>query len=122
MPQYKKAVVKSRFAEAFTNAKSIGQAQQVCRLETNSLCSLDDLSIDIEDNEYFRYETSPSPTNVLAAVLYEKEDVCLCYLDDGSFVLSQDHDAADCVGQEASLDYSKLLQIEDVGYDNCQCC
>ena len=42
LPQYKRAVVKARFAEAFTKLKTISEADEVCRIETGASCKITD--------------------------------------------------------------------------------
>ena len=50
VPQYQKAVVKSRFAEAFANLKTIAQADQACQMKKGALCNFGEL--DVEVGEY----------------------------------------------------------------------
>ena len=127
LPQYTKAVAKSRFTEAFTNLKTIAQAQQVCTLEKGRYCSMEELPIEIGNYgftgnfNYYPHAASVS-NDMLAAAQYMKEDVCLCYMKTGEIVLSQDHEEAGCILTGPSFDYSKLLNIRDVGYANCDCC
>ena len=133
LPQYTKAVTKARFAEAFANLKTIAQAHEVCFLGKGERCSLDELDVDLgkkhnwydRETENFFYgswngDTMGNP--VWAVAQYQPEDVCLCYLQDGQIVLSQDHEEANCTNKEASFDYAKLLNVPDVGYDGCGCC
>ena len=57
LPQYQKLVAKSRFAEAFTNLKSIAQAHQICFMEKGEECSFEDLAINVGEptNEAWGY-------------------------------------------------------------------
>ena len=142
MPQYQKAVTKSRFAEAMTNLKTIAQADAACRLAKggeNALCEMDELDIQVgkmEDSgwsytENFQFTASsnnPSDDKSVAAQ-YLKEDVCLCLYPSGKFVVKQWRDSPDCISKVASMDYAKLLNVtnaEDLGEDeegyNCSCC
>ena len=136
LPQYQKAVVKSRFAETFTNLQTIAHAQQVCQLErAGEDCALEELSVDIglpcvtNDDYYcpssevgrvtdnFLYMSSGMGGGELATSLYLKEDVCLCYMKDGSFGLNLNDG---CGPAETTLNYSKLLQVDEK--EGCSCC
>lgn len=138
LPQYTKAVTKARFAEAFTNLKSIAQAHQVCKLEHGEdyECSFEEIGIEIgtvgdkegftpfvdeyaRETKNFVYGTidTNNGQRALAVAQYKKEDICMCYIKDGSIVW----DSSDCGPDEPSLDYSKLLNIERDGV-NCSCC
>ncbi len=48
LPQYQKAVIKSRVAEYKANLKTIAEAAEVCKLSKGGVCSLDELNIDVE--------------------------------------------------------------------------
>ncbi|MBR5151818.1 MAG: type II secretion system protein [Elusimicrobiaceae bacterium] len=138
VPQYQKAVIKARFAEAMVNLRAIGQADTACRLATGKgVCTIDELDVDVAgsfdsaqtdiwcyDNDetnhvystdYFEYCASQS-ANGSAQVQYVKEDVCLCYLDSGEIVLSQGNG---CVATAPSFDYAKLLNVRE---GECSCC
>ena len=131
LPQYQKAVMKSRFAEAMTNLRAIAQADAVCKLEKGRACFIGELPIEIgtvvstdnannsdaADTAHFRYFASGSPDGYPSA-LYSKEDVCLCWRD-GNIVVGQDP-SMDCAGPDPTMDYAKLLNLaEDNG---CICC
>jgi len=136
LPQYRKAVVKSRFAEAFTNLKSIAQAHQVCFMEKGEECGFDDLAVEVGQQHgngdrqhatkhfmYYSVTEDIMGIPVWVTAQYRDEDVCLCYLQTGEIVLSQDHDEALCVEQAPSFDYAKLLNIREAEYQNgCACC
>ena len=49
LPQYNKAVTKARVAEYEINLKTIGEAAYACMLQKNSVCSMDELDIDIPE-------------------------------------------------------------------------
>ncbi len=140
LPQYTKAVAKSRFAEVMINLKALSNAVKICEMETgtsvdaNTLvpCSnLSNLAISLpcesgrgdEHNCYvgdFRYQATDVNGNGKANALYLKEDVCLCMEEDGELVLNQTYDR--CTNSEASLDYAKLLNITEVDLSRCSCC
>jgi prepilin-type N-terminal cleavage/methylation domain-containing protein len=130
LPQYQKAVAKSRFAEAMSNLKTISQADAVCRLNTGRLCKIGELDVEIgvkrnEDSEDY-YETknfiynASSLDESYVAAQYKKEDVCICYLKTGEIVLSED--SGGCVEGEPTLDYAKLLNLREVPQEDCCCC
>ena len=133
LPQYQKAVVKARFAEAMVNLKSLAQAHKVCYLEKGEVCLLSELSISVGDGKDTYYTKTKDfkywPAsyvdldrgNVWAAAHYYKEDVCLCYRGDGEFVIFQEPDY--CAGpKEHAMDYAKVLNLPEVDSDICSCC
>ena len=131
LPQYQKAVIKARFAEAFSNLKTIAQAQQVCQLEKGTICLFDELSIDINgidangdrtNNFTYYANNNSSDVETFGNALYNKEDICLCYTQDGEIVFSNEYEEGGCVDKEASMDYGKLLNIREVSYSECGCC
>ena len=135
LPQYEKAVIKSRFAEAISVLKTIKSAKDVCVLENPVCGTFDELAIDdlvgekdfftsngyqriIQEN--FAYSTAdvcnglPGPT-----VGYLKDPVCMCYYE-GNLVLSQGQEAF--YGSQAPrFDYAKLLNLPEVDGDTCCC-
>lgn len=133
LPQYQKAVAKSRFAEGLINLKTIAQANEACAMGKGEFCLVDELSVSVGEQQgvntaytehfFFVPGDSDATGNAIWAVAeYRDEDVCLCYLKTGEIVLSQDHDEAGCASKAAKYDYAKLLKLRDVGYDGCGCC
>lgn len=131
LPQYNKAVAKSRFTEAFANLKALSNAVQVCKLaDPTSRCDLGDLDVDVTQTDNFRYNTVvDAPDHRFVAVQYQKEDVCLCLFNSGKFVVYQN--AGDCISdnKEASYNYAQLLNVLDADdFEesdeewNCCCC
>ena len=124
LPQYQKAVIKSRFAEAFINLKSAWQEQQLCELENNS-CDADVP----QETENFEYQSwlLDGKFDYLSAK-YKKEEACLCVMSSGKFVIRQSPQA-ECSANGASFNYASLLNVSDAadfeegeeGYD-CYCC
>ena len=49
LPQYQKAVRKTRLAEFRINLKTMYHALQLCELQEGAACSLEDLDIEISD-------------------------------------------------------------------------
>lgn len=129
LPQYKKAVIKSRFAEALTNLRTVANANHVCYLAKGQNCQIDELDVSIGENlrtENFRYQPlldnpgGGEGNTLWAVVQYRKEDVCLCYLQSGEIVVNQNDGG--CDGEEPSLDYAKLLKLRPAEYEECSCC
>ena len=141
LPQYQKAVFKSRWAEGFANMKTIGNALQLCELangkldwEANDSCG-DAGNLDISignisgqafstNNFYYIIDRGGfSSTNILVATLDRKNDVCVCLTEDGRFIMKNEE--AYCGGTYPSFDVGKTLNVEVVtgeGNDNCNCC
>ena len=131
VPQYQKAVAKSRFAEAFVNLKALDQAVKVCRLEGHEDCNIiysNTGSIDLpRETENFWYLSLDGEPFVAAQ--YKKEEACLCLMSSGKFVVRQS-DEPDCGGEKgASFIYAQLLNVLDVddfeeGDEEweCMCC
>ena len=136
LPQYQKAVVKARFAEAFINLKNIGEAVKLCELEngtsgqfTEECSKFSDLSISIGDEEdeytftkYFLYMVySPYPERNMVAVADYRDsgtDVCLCLFRDGSIRGVQ----GSCT-DEPSWDILKAIKVEPATEEYpCECC
>lgn len=136
LPQYKKAVIKSRFSEAITNLRVLSQARQACKMERgigsgNSHCRVytdsTDLDIEVSQTGEFYYLSWNDGDRFVAAA-YKKEDVCLCLFESGDFVINQNIEP-DCNSKGASLDYAKLLKVpnandfpEDDEKNTCCCC
>ena len=153
LPQYNRAVTKSRFTEAITILKSLKQAMEVCYLSNAKAdCQdLDNLSVSFdgkirgEDGKVnnfrtndFLFSTAGLAGNISPSALYLRENVCLCYhateemLSEGitgvlfntrGFVLGI-RQGADGELPAPTMDYAKLLQIEEVaggGYGGCDC-
>lgn len=136
LPQYRKAVAKARFAEAMTNLKTIYESDKVCRLSTEQNCHITDLDalpagkVDTYtrmtqddrpagwETDNFVYLGSDYMYGVYdsdaVGAYYKKEDVCLCLNNNGFHI----NDDGGCGSQSSSLDYNKLLGVDD----NCECC
>lgn len=138
LPQYQKAVAKSRFAEALTNLKTIAQADSVCRMATGNLwCSMEDIDVSIGElngscvgaltseggscTKYFEYAASGSAAGGPAAARYIPEEVCLCVLDSGEIVIHQNQENTDCSAKPAKFDYASLLHLRKDSA-HCSCC
>ena len=135
LPQYKKAVAKSRFSEAISNLKAIAQADAVCRMSgggsgQHGLCKINELDIEIPgqivnnvcgypavETENFYYWSSDNcdANGEAAAALYKEEDVCICLLQTGELAIVQNDG---CRPKPASFDYAQLLRITA----GCGCC
>ena len=139
LPQYQKAVVKSRFSEAFVNLKNIGNAVTVCELErgssntpTSECSEFPNLSVEVGEDlydtesmrgtKYFTYATYTTNVNnapdIIASADYhlsDSEDVCICLHRDGHFSGLM----GDC-NNEPSWNVLKTLNIAE--NDQCWCC
>ncbi len=124
IPQYQKAVAKSRFTEAFVNLKYLAQRTQVYKLEHGENPEGQLFWDEVRDSDNFFYNAGDGNGNnyVLASVGYKKEEVCICYTKDQTFVLYQDRENSNCAQNPASYDYAQLLNIPEVDEDTCMCC
>ena len=139
LPQYTKAVTKARFAEAFTNLKTIAEAVKVCELEngvkagwnTDHACAnFNDLSVSIGSSEdgttsetkeffYIAGAGTADESGTIKAVAYNKKlDVCLCIHEDGHF---SGYVGGECRGETPSYDILKILNVVEDS-TNCGCC
>ena len=133
LPQYQKAVAKARMMEAIHNLKVLGDAHQVCTLRTGKdRCHVNELDVKIDgitelpeyfgETDKFTYVLGidTSGNDVQGYVFSKEEDVCVCYLKTGEFVVAQD--VLECVSNEAKHNYSELLNLRNVMDDVCSCC
>lgn len=131
LPQYQKAVVKARFAEAKANLHTLVQAAKVCLLEEGKTCDNQrDLDIVWNDNPLaagvrvgeFLYDFNNIPGARLANVAYTKEPVCICYfLDEDRMALAPvENNYCGPESDEQTYDYEKLLGLTEDA--NCGCC
>ena len=138
LPQYQKAVFKSRMAEAFTNLKTISEAVKLCEMEngridweTNNICGeVDNLNISFGNADWssvfitdkFRYyiDRGSLSTEDVPVSAYAKDfDVCMCIYDDGHF--SVYNEEAGCADENfPSFDVAKVLNLP--ADENCNCC
>ena len=134
VPQYQKAVAKARMLEAIVNLKKVGDAAAVCKLGKGEKCPWSELDITptnvISDgrysfwNENFYYELYEDVNNneMKGFVHSQREDVCVCYLNTGEFVISQNVDGC---RNDTKYNYAELLNLRDVSANNselCACC
>ena len=138
VPQYNKAVWKSRAAEAYTNLKTLKNALEVCELEHGRVTnenfeehpchSMDTLHIQVGENivdtaysEYFTYvlghnSSFSSSEEIAAMARYQKdEDLCICLYDDGHFTAPTEENL--CNGNKS---YANILGLTED--ENCFCC
>ena len=139
LPQYKKAVLKARFAEVVPNLKAIGQAQQACFLEKGSACDFNEMAITppgrpgisstgdevstVRRTEHFEYDAyvyDAYSNELWGSASYLEEDVCFCYYRTGEIVFSQDPEG-DCYNAP-SLNYASVITVPEVSTDECKCC
>ena len=142
VPQYKKAVVKARFAEGIVNLRKIGDAVKVCQMEndtdgfTEECMSFSNLSVSVGDvNEYGYYaKTKYFQYNVLnvngvddiiatadyveGGVSGTGPDVCLCLFRDGSI-----RGTMGSCNNEPSWNILQAVNIPPATEeDSCSCC
>ncbi len=139
LPQYQKAVFKARWAEAFSNMKTLGNALQLCELEHGKTDSTSDhpcgdmshydISVDSEPDgcnytDRFRYcvdRGGLSSSNILINTLEPDTDICVCLTDTGEFVT--DNVTASCYDVQKPSDAAKILNIKTTGGGTtCNCC
>ena len=127
LPQYEKAVTKARFAEAFVNLRTIGEAVKACDLETGEECwGLSSLSISIGEGDgnvtsghfSFNGRWAANDDTIIGSALYDKYDVCICIHKDGHFSGSQNYDG--CGSPDVDYDLLKVLGVEE--NTQCNCC
>ena len=135
LPQYRKAVTKARFAEAFTNLKTIAEAVKVCELENGvgneEICENgSNLSVSVGTiNQYGEFETdkflykpgkgvSDSEGIIKAVAAYKDLDVCICSHENGIFTGDVGNGCYPV--DEPSFNIFKLLNIEEG--ESCGCC
>ncbi len=127
LPQYNKAVVKARFAEAIMNLKTIGQDIKICQLEggENDCGFFSSLNITFNNvtgdgviQGNFLYDvTSGDPR-----VSYRKEPVCICYfLSEERMALAPiTKNYCVVVKDTQTYDYEALLGLKED--PECICC
>ncbi len=129
LPQYQKSVTKARFAEAFTNLKTIAEAVKICELETGTDCDLfENLSISVQgqngfgggcsDKEFCYYNGGMSGGDVKASATWNKGGVCVCVHEDGHFSGAVDADCGATITPPDNV--LKLLNVEES--EICSCC
>ena len=141
IPQYNKAVWKSRAAEAYTNLKTLKTALEVCELEHGRVTSenfeehpcanMENLGVQIgeadeADNataktDSFRYRighsTALGGSQEIAAMAWSQKDndLCICLYDDGHFTTNTEEYACD-----NDKSYASILGLDED--ENCWCC
>ncbi len=146
LPQYQKAVGKSRVTEALVNLRSIGNAVQLCEMEhgtdieTNGCWNFDNLSIEVgqvpvpthadssyTNNTHYLPYSLDGGTEIIATAgvaisgtlhSINSQDVCLCMFRDGSVrgVLGNCYN-------EPGWNVLGALGIDPATEeDNCNCC
>ena len=128
LPQYTKAVTKARFAEALTLLKTMKTAKDVCLLSSDDCGDLSEFDIEVSrETKYFYFDGGDGWNGYQGPVVgYKNEKVCVCYFDEDNdpskarLVLSQG--GGGCSENDPTMDYAKLLNIPEVGEDECGCC
>ncbi len=130
LPQYRRAVDKSKFSEAFNTLRAIYNAQEMCRLargdDSNECNKMQNLSLEFDNMDTYGFDTkdfyySTSGSGIFAPIAwFKKYDVCICIDDNGKFVGS--NEGSQC-GDNSVTPYNilEMLGIEDVGADCWMC-
>ena len=140
LPQYEKAVFKSRMTEAFTNLRTLKNALEVCELGNGRVINQQDYcaipeNLDIEIGEVrgnrfitdkFEYWVDRglrSNSDNVAVNAFTNEgkpyDICICLYDDGHF--STPSETAGCHNDTyPSFNVAKVLNITED--EDCGCC
>ena len=146
IPQYQKAVFKARWAEAFTNMKTLGDAVKLCELEHGKadgkrshvcmdvanlpfqLTEEEGNNCEFTDNFTYCIERGflyPVNSDILIYTQDVKTDTCICLTDDGRFVATGDGNA-ECIGEGyPSFNAAQVLNVEILDEDSemhCSCC
>ncbi len=140
VPQYNKAVWKSRAAEAYTNLKTLKDALDVCELEHGRMThenreehpcgNMENLDVQIGEigtftsiTESFVYAIEHGAAGyanseaIAASAASRKDfDLCICIYDDGHFTTNTEEHACD----SAEHSYASILGLEED--ENCICC
>ena len=139
VPQYNKAVWKSRAAKAYTNLKTLKTALEACELEHGRItdenyakhpcCNVENLNVQIGETiqrgvsqtESFFYlilhNTGLAGSEEIAAVAKNRKDtdLCICLYDDGHFTVPTEENL--CMGEHS---YANILGLTED--ENCVCC
>ena len=138
LPQYEKAVVKSRFAEAKSIISSVKPAVAACVManagtdpyNVAASCGINELDVNIPGSlpnssgaftENFIYGIYGNATEYYIHAAYQKDKVCLCYSPaTNSFGLSTDANNYCGIDKTSNTDYGKILNISEM--PDCECC
>ncbi len=131
LPQYQKAVVKSHFAEAMGNLRSLDNAQRICILEkgADDCTGTEDLDVSVGEisNNYFVSNTFVYVTDPYASVVaasYKKDNACICYNGETNQLVLAKQENNWCFDEWTNktprYDYGKLLGLTQD--KNCVCC
>jgi prepilin-type N-terminal cleavage/methylation domain-containing protein len=132
LPEYRKAVDKSRFTEAKTLLRSLVNARKVCELEygkgKQECNKIENLALDFKfDNVWdtgfatkdFSYSTIGASNRPVA--WYKKYDVCIC-IDEETDEFIGSNEGSHCGNNDVTpYDVLKMLGIRDVGNECWMC-
>ena len=147
LPQYEKAVFKSRGLEAFTTLRTLKNAVEVCELENGrtpsgiQLSEIDSYpclrmdSLDVSVGESTDCPNAALSKDILfsldrgnlsykgeiaANALMKKYDVCICIHDDGHFSTRTGEAGCTTIPSYPDFNVAKVLNIAED--DSCDCC
>lgn len=135
LPQYQRAVFKSRMAEAFINLKTLKNGLEMCELE-NGRATSDNLYTNVcwdkanwgvqvseQDFHYNMDRGELSLESVPVAAANTQQEICICIHDDGHFSTPSPGDAVGrgCAGEGyPNFNVAQVLGISED--DDCTCC
>ena len=138
LPQYQKAVFKTRWGEGFSNMRTIANALQVCELAHGKATTLsavcgDSQNLDISVGEIEPFSRNFHTDNFIIAIdrgmmnkeeilvwgLHKPTDTCVCLYEDGHFVLGPAEQGCSA-GIYPSFNVAQTLRINED--DSCTCC
>ena len=132
LPQYEKAVIKARFAEARSNIKTLANALEACRLSGREWCDIATLDVDIgtlngggyADTKNFMYDAYFYSDYLFVNASYTKDNACLCYLPkEDEWVLGENYCSFEAYDywDPPKYDYTKILGVPSEP-TKCSCC
>lgn len=141
LPQYQKAVLKSRMSEAFTNLRALKDALEVCELVNgkdyrfvegadNKCLNMEILDIQVgtimgtnnSASGDFQYSLDrgglSGDSSIMVNALYYPKDICIC-IDENNHLSTPSMEAG-CTSNYPSFNVANFLKIDE--NDNCACC
>ncbi len=133
LPQYQKAVAKSRMMEGISTLKTLADAYEICVLRKGERCKLDELDVIVPNTDphnqddyrlftehfYYGFGHDEYGNEMKGYVQSWDVDVSVCYLNDGRFVVRQ---GDGCSTIDPKYNYAELLGLQDVSNDENELC
>ena len=132
LPQYQKAVIKSRFSEAVTNTRSLMNAAEVCEMEngkvvdSTSICAnLNNLAVSVgnpfgncSETEHFFY-CFDTAANMEYGILTTSKDYEICLCGRNGRITAGLGDGSCSSGVMPPSNIFSLLNLPN---EDCECC